>query len=210
MTFTILAFSILILFYAIYFCKMFAQKRRGIQTRQIGMRKERKARTVEMLMSVATALIVPVQVVSIVLGISLLGGGFRIAGIAAGFLGDAVFFTAVLTMRDSWRAGIPSEDKTALISDGIYSVSRNPAFLGFDLMYAGICLAYCNAATVICSLFAIVMLHLQILQEEKFLVGAFGAEYAAYKSHVRRYFGRRRRNNHREMEAANAVKQKGE
>ncbi len=36
-----------------------------------------------------------------------------------------------------------------------------------------------------------VMLHLQILQEEKYLLTVFGSEYAEYKRGTGRYFGRR-------------------
>ena len=99
--------------------------------------------------------------------------------------------SAVMTMKDSWRAGIPNEDKTTFISTGIYNISRNPAFLGFDLMYVGICLIYCNILTIVFTLFAIIMLHFQILQEEKFLEKAFGNEYIDYKKKVFRYLGRK-------------------
>ena len=36
------------------------------------------------------------------------------------------------------------------------------------------------------------MLHMQILQEEKFMTATHGAEYIAYKSKVFRYLGRKR------------------
>lgn len=50
-----------------------------------------------------------------------------------------------------------------MITSGIYKYSRNPAFLGFDFMYISVCLIFCNWATIIFTLFAIIMLHLQIL-----------------------------------------------
>ena len=50
---------------------------------------------------------------------------------------------------------------------------------------------YGNLLTLAFSLFAMVMLHLQILQEERYLTNVFGAPYQAYRSHVRRYLGRR-------------------
>lgn len=37
--------------------------------------------------------------------------------------------------------------------------------------------------------FAMLMLHLQILQEEAWLPTAFGDEYLQYKAQVRRYLG---------------------
>ena len=106
-----------------------------------------------------------------------------------GMLGDAVFLLSVLCMKDSWRAGIPEKDKTEIVTNGIYKISRNPAFLGFDLMYLGIFLMYCNPLTGLFSLFAVIMLHLQILQEEKYLEATFGTTYLEYKKHVMRYLG---------------------
>ena len=94
-------------------------------------------------------------------------------------------------MKDSWRAGIPDKDKTELVTTGIYRYSRNPAFLGFDLQYVGVLLMYGNLLTLAFSLFAMVMLHLQILQEERYLTNVFGTPYQAYRSHVCRYLGRR-------------------
>ena len=184
--------GVMILFYAIYFVKMFAQKRRGIQTRQLGKGKNREARAVERALSFATFAVVPAQLVSLIFGWNLAPAPLRMAGVLFGFGGDAIFLTAVITMRDSWRAGIPSEEKTELITDGIYSYSRNPAFLGFDLMYIGILLAYFNLVLLPLTILTVVTLHLQILQEESFLRSAFGGEYMEYKKHTSRYLGRRR------------------
>lgn len=65
------------------------------------------------------------------------------------------------------------------------------AFLGFDLMYIGMFLLYCNVLTGIYTLFAMTMLHLQILQEEKFMAQTFGEDYLVYKKKVFRYLGSR-------------------
>lgn len=94
-------------------------------------------------------------------------------------------------MKDSWQAGIPDKDKTELVTTGIYRFSRNPAFLGFDLMYVGALLLYGDLLTLGFSVFAIVMLPLQILQEERYLVNTFGAPYQEYCRHVSRYLGRK-------------------
>ena len=47
-------------------------------------------------------------------------------------------------MKDSWRAGIPESDKTDLVTTGIFRISRNPAFLAFDLVYWGVLLMFFN------------------------------------------------------------------
>ena len=93
-------------------------------------------------------------------------------------------------MKDSWRAGIAEKDQTEMVTNGIYRLSRNPAFLGFDLVYAGMVLMFFHWALLAVSAFAGVMLHLQILQEERFLATTFGPPYLDYKKQVRRYLGR--------------------
>lgn len=100
--------------------------------------------------------------------------------------------SSVLTMRDSWRAGVSETDKTELVASGIYQISRNPAFLGFDFVYIGILLMFFNWGLFVASAFAVLMFHLQIVNvEEDFLMVAFGNEYMEYKKKVNRYIGRK-------------------
>ena len=186
------ALLVLAVFYGIYLIKQLRQKKRGIQTMQIGRGKDAGTHRVEMLMGIATVGIIPAQLTSIALEWSHLPANARFTGLCVGLLGDAIFLISVLCMKDSWRAGIPERDRTRLVTDGIYAYSRNPAFLGFDLQYIGVLLMYCNLLTGLFTLFAIVMLHLQILQEERYLSATFGAEYRAYRHRVFRYLGRRR------------------
>ncbi len=190
--FSILALVVLAIFYAVYFVKMLAQKSRGIQTHQIGRRKEKTLHTIEIFMGIATFAAPIAQLLSVALNWSCLPANARFTGFCVGMIGNVIFLLSVICMRDSWRAGIPDKDKTELITTGIYRYSRNPAFLGFDFMYVGVLLMYCNYLTAFFSVFAMVMLHLQILQEEKFLTAAFGDEYTAYKNSVFRYLGRKR------------------
>ena len=187
----LMALFVLAVFYGIYLVKQWMQKRRGIRTMQIGRRKDARTHTVEMLMGIATVGIIPAQLLSIGFGWSHLPASARFTGFCVGMLGDLIFLLSVICMKDSWRAGIPDGDRTELVTGGIYRYSRNPAFLGFDLMYIGVFLMYCNLLTGMFTVFATVMLHLQILQEERYLTAAFGAEYLDYRHQVLRYLGRR-------------------
>ena len=187
----VLALIVLAVFYGIYFGKMLVQKRHGIRTHQIGRRKEKELHTVETLMSVATLGAPIAQLMSVAFGWNHLPAAARFTGFCIGMLGDAVFLLSVLCMKDSWRAGIPDKDRTKLVTGGIYRYSRNPAFLGFDFMYSGVLLMYGNLLTLGFSIFAMLMLHLQILQEERYLEGAFGNAYIEYKKQVFRYLGRK-------------------
>ena len=81
--------------------------------------------------------------------------------------------------------------KGAFITNGIYQISRNPAFLGFDLVYIGILLMFFHWGLLVLSVAAMVMFHLQIVKvEEFFLLQTFGKDYMDYKRKVLRYFGR--------------------
>lgn len=191
-SYRILALFILIMFYGIYLAKAWIQKRHGIQTHQIGKGKEPRVHTVETIMSIATVCIIPIQLLSIVFEWNHLPANARFTGFCIGVIGNLIFLVSVLCMKDSWRAGIPDRDKTKLITDGIYKYSRNPAFLGFDLQYIGILLMYFNLSTLLFSIFAVTMLHLQILQEEQYLTVTFGAEYQSYRRRVFRYLGCRK------------------
>lgn len=186
-----LALLVLVIFYGIYFAKILAQRRQGIQTRQIGRVKEKSVHIVELLMSIATLAAPVIQILSIIFGWNHMPANARFTGFCIGVLGDMIFLVSVLCMKDSWRAGIPDKDRTKLVTTGIYRYSRNPAFLGFDFMYVGLLLMYFNLSMLVVSAFAIIMLHLQILQEERYLTENYGEPYREYRKHVFRYLGRR-------------------
>lgn len=186
-----LALLVLVIFYGIYFSKALVQRRQGIQTRQIGRVKEKSVHTVEMLMSIATFAAPVIQILSMIFEWNHMPANARFTGFCIGMLGDIIFLASVLCMKDSWRAGIPDKDRTTLVTTGIYRYSRNPAFLGFDFMYVGLLLMYFNLSMLVVSAFAIIMLHLQILQEERYLTENYGESYREYRKHVFRYLGRR-------------------
>ena len=193
MWFQVAGIAIMLVFYGCYFIKMISQHKKGIKTDQIGKGKVGFVKFVEITMKIVTYLVPAVEIVSIILNTSFFAVPVRIVGVLVAVVGVAVFIISVLTMRDSWRAGVSKTDKTELVTKGIYKISRNPAFLGFDLMYLGILLMFFNLVLYIVSLFAMLIFHLQIVNvEEEFLLEAFGDEYLRYKKKVCRYIGRKR------------------
>lgn len=171
---------------------MINQKKKGIQTDQIGKGKVGFIKFVEVTMKIAAVLVFVAGLVSIIIGTSHSYTAIRVIGVVIGVSGTIVFIVAVQTMRDSWRAGVSKTDKTELVTNGIYQISRNPAFLGFDLLYIGILLMFFNWILCILTVFAVTMYHLQIVNvEEDFLMVAFGDEYLNYRNKVNRYLGRK-------------------
>ncbi len=189
----IIGIIILLIFYSIYFGKMILQRRKGIQTDQMAKGgKKDKTFFVELILKIATYSVGVADVMSVMTVVSF-PQTISIIGMVIGFTGDIIFATAVITMKDSWRAGLARDDETKMVTDGIYQISRNPAFLAFDCVYLGILLMFFNPVLLVLSLWAMIMLHLQILQEEKYLLTVFGEEYYNYKTRVCRYIGGNRR-----------------
>lgn len=188
------AVLILAVFYIAYFTKMMLQKRRGIRTNQINQgTKPPETRRVEKIMRITTVAVVIAELLSIYFNRRIAETNWLITvGLIIAFLGDLLFIAAMATMRDSWRAGINEEEKTKLVTRGIYQYSRNPAFLGFDLVYIGILLAFFNLPLLFFSLMAVISLHLQICREEVYLPTVFGDSYIEYQKHTCRYFGKKR------------------
>lgn len=171
---------------------MLRQKKQGIQTNQIGKGKVGFVKFVEVTMKVAAILVFAADLISIFSGTSHSPFAVRVIGAVMSVAGTIIFIVAVQTMRDSWRAGVSKTDKTELVTNGIYQISRNPAFLGFDLLYIGILFMFFNWTLCILTAFAVIMYHLQIVNvEEEFLLVAFGNEYLQYKKKGCRYICRK-------------------
>lgn len=179
-------------FYICYFVKMISQRKQGIKTDQLGKGKEGFVKFIEVTLKITTYLLPLFQIFSILFYEGTIHISLRIVGIVITAVGVIVFMISVVQMRDNWRAGVQREEKTSLVTFGIYSISRNPAFLGFDLMYIGICFSFFNWYLCFATGFALVFFHLQIVKvEEDFLIEAFGEEYLQYKKKVCRYVGRK-------------------
>lgn len=192
MVYKIITLALMAIFYGCYFIKMISQKKQGINTDQLGKGKEGFLKFIEVSLKIATYLLPILQVISIMFYSGNSHFILQIAGLVIELLGVSAFVVSVAEMKNNWRAGVQREDKTSLVTSGIYSISRNPAFLGFDLMYIGILLAFFNLPLLMATVIAMALFHLQIVNvEEDFLIEAFGMEYVRYKKKVCRYFGRK-------------------
>ena len=192
MLFKIIALALMASFYICYFAKMISQKKQGIDTDQLGKGKVGFVKFIEVTLKTSTYLLPAIEVASIVFYTGSVNDVLRIIGLIILALGVVAFIVSVLQMKDNWRAGVQREEKTELVTTGIYSVSRNPAFLGFDLMYIGIMIAFFNWYLCVATCLVMVLFHLQIVNvEEDFLIEAFGDEYIKYRKKVCRYFGRK-------------------
>jgi len=91
-------------------------------------------------------------------------------------------------MANSWRIGIDEKNKTELVTNGLFSVSRNPIFLGIMIANLGLFLVIPNAFTLLIVSLSTVSINTQIRLEEAFLKSSHGKEYQDYLHQVRRWF----------------------
>ncbi len=77
---------------------------------------------------------------------------------------------------------------TSLQKSGVYSISRNPMYLGLAFLYLGISCCIGNWwHLILFPLLIIIMQEYVIKREEKYLEVEFGEEYQHYKNKVRRW-----------------------
>jgi protein-S-isoprenylcysteine O-methyltransferase Ste14 len=89
-------------------------------------------------------------------------------------------------MSNSWRIGIDEKNKTDLVTRGIFSLSRNPIFLGMIISVTGIFLILPNALSFFTAVATYFIIHIQIRLEEVFLQRQHGEQYLNYKKETRR------------------------
>jgi len=104
------------------------------------------------------------------------------------FIALVIGLAALFEMRNSWRVGIKYDQKTELVTTGIYVISRNPYFLSYDLLFLGIWFIFPSIIFLLLIFSLAIAFHLMILEEEDYLKNAQGAIYQDYKNQVRRYF----------------------
>ncbi len=110
-----------------------------------------------------------------------LGGVLLLAGLAL-----AVSFNTAFQRRGT--AVEPWKPTTAIVSTGPFRLTRNPAYVGMALLYAGI--AVMSDALWALAPLPVVLLIVDravIAREERYLERKFGPEYLDYKGRVRRW-----------------------
>lgn len=108
-------------------------------------------------------------------------------GLAFVLLGG-VLVPAVRAFRRAGTAPQPWRPSTALVVSGPYRFSRNPMYLGFTLLYAGIAIwANTTWPFLLLPLVLVTMVRGVIEREEAYLERRFGAAYLDYKARVRRW-----------------------
>ena len=84
----------------------------------------------------------------------------------------------------------PGHPTSKIVSTGVFSVSRNPLYLGGIFILAGISLAFNLPWVLILLIPSIVACHyVLVAPEESYLAARFGEEYRLYTARVHRWIG---------------------
>lgn len=110
------------------------------------------------------------------LAVAGLVAGLRLEGWAAGL------FRRAKTAVQPWKPA------TALVTAGVYRLSRNPIYLGFALTYLGLAVGLDSPLALILLVPCLLIVDRLVIQrEERYLQVRFGEAYAAYRRRTRRW-----------------------
>ncbi|NRP12398.1 hypothetical protein XMM379_001461 [Aliiroseovarius sp. xm-m-379] len=107
--------------------------------------------------------------------------------------GTMLAFAAQMAMGASWRVGVLAEATGALVSDGLYTFSRNPTFLGQAMLLAGVALALPSLPGLLAVLLFVGSAQIQIRSEEAALLAHHGDAFNAFRTRTPRWVGRARK-----------------
>lgn len=120
--------------------------------------------------------------------LTLFGPGGRVVGGISIALGLALMVAAVGQMVLRRTTFVPRRDPQALVTGGVFALSRNPIYLGDALVLAGVILwRDAPLGVPVLPAFMMVIQHRFILDEERRLHAAFGPTFAAWKSRSGRW-----------------------
>lgn len=98
-----------------------------------------------------------------------------------------IIVIAQRNMGNQWRIGIDDRNKTSLVTNGLFGISRNPIFVGVIMIFLGLFLIIPNVITALILVSGYLVIQVQVRIEEEFLKAQPGEEYKRYMNRVGRW-----------------------
>lgn len=112
----------------------------------------------------------------------------RTTGVVVALAGIAATAIAQLQMGTSWRVGVDPNERTELVTTGIFARVRNPIFTAMAITAAGLALVVANIIGVIGFAALVIALQLQVRAvEEPYLRRVHGPAYDRYLDTTSRF-----------------------
>lgn len=113
----------------------------------------------------------------------------RVIGYGLGAAGVLLIAWGFLTLHHAGTTVLPHKRVDKLVTHGAFGFRRNPIYMGEVLVFFGLAEATHNVwLAIMAPVFAIGVMALAILPEERHLEARFGDDYLDYKSRTRRWF----------------------
>jgi protein-S-isoprenylcysteine O-methyltransferase Ste14 len=112
---------------------------------------------------------------------------FNFAGILIAFPGFALMGKSRELFKKH-QTTLFIEKSSAMVTEGVFSKTRNPMYIGMTLMLMGISVCFMNLISMTMPFLFIVTIRFTFIpKEEKMMYETFGQEYLDYKKKVRRW-----------------------
>jgi protein-S-isoprenylcysteine O-methyltransferase Ste14 len=135
---------------------------------------------------VAIVLIIVLHV--LVPGPQVISSPWRYLGAIPLILGSVLNILADQAFKRFGTTVKPFEESTYLVTDGVFRVSRNPMYLGFVLLLAGLVMLLGSTTPwIVVAVFPFLMEMRFVRAEEAMLEARFGNSWLEYKQRVRRW-----------------------
>ncbi len=115
--------------------------------------------------------------------------GLHLAGAVLAALGMIATLWAQFAMGNSWRVGVDSNERTALVTHGPFRLVRNPIYSAMSVFALGGMMTVPNLLALISLAAMFLWLQIQVrLVEEPYLIKVHGNAFYAWASRVGRFF----------------------
>ncbi len=109
-------------------------------------------------------------------------------GVTLVVVGFGCVLPSIAAFRRARTHPEPWKPTKALVTSGLYRITRNPMYVGMMLVYLGITLAERTAWPLLPLPVVVLAFEFGVIRrEERYLARRFGSEYEAYRQRVRRW-----------------------
>ncbi len=102
-------------------------------------------------------------------------------------IGAVILFLSTIKLNKDLVFGLSSSETHQLQTNGIYSISRHPFYLGFIFILFSSCLFNPHYLNIMAFIGTWIIHHFIMIKEEQFLSSQYGEEYRQYIKRVNRY-----------------------
>lgn len=134
------------------------------------------------------ALLIEISLWFFLPGMRIVLGGWRFLGLIPILVGLYLNLEAERALQKANTTVLPEENSRELVQDGVYSLSRNPMYLGMVMVLGGAAVMLgIPLGILIMGVFWFLIWYLYVRKEEQKMKTQFSADWNVYRSRVGRW-----------------------